>query len=60
MVVELWAVIPALALMFVAGRKSVTKNKPLQLINKTKYGMNVLVSPDNRIVVIQEAVEDVE
>jgi hypothetical protein len=48
--VALWAVIPAMAFMFIAGL--MTKRR-IRIVNTTDYGLNVEVSKDHRVVVFK-------
>jgi hypothetical protein len=48
--VALWAVIPAMVCMFIAGRKSKRK---IKFVNNTDYGVDLVVSPNQSVVVIR-------
>lgn len=52
--VALWAVIPAMVCMFIAGRKS---KRRIKFVNNTDYGLDVVVSPNQSVIVIREVVE---
>jgi hypothetical protein len=52
--VALWAVIPAMVFMFIAGRKS---KRRIKFVNNTDYGLDVVVSPNQSVVVIREVVK---
>jgi hypothetical protein len=56
MLVAVWAVLPALAFMFIAGRKS-ERSRRIHFVNNTDYGLDVIVQHDKRVVVIREIVE---
>lgn len=56
MLVAIWAVIPAMALMFIAGRKS-ERARRIHFVNNTGYGLDLIVQHDKRVVVIREVVE---
>lgn len=51
--VALWAVIPAMALMFIAGIKFALRRQ-LHFINQTDLGLDIQVSPNRRVIVISE------
>jgi len=51
--VALWAVIPAMALMFIAGVKFALR-RHLHFINRTDLGLDIQVSPNRRVIVISE------
>jgi hypothetical protein len=55
--IALWAVIPAMALMFIAGRRSAFKRR-MHFINNTNYGLNIQVSGDRKVILIEEGVRD--
>jgi hypothetical protein len=48
--VALWAVIPAMVCMFIAGRKS---KRRIKFVNNTDYGVDIVVSPNQSVVVIR-------
>jgi hypothetical protein len=48
--VALWAVIPAMVFMFIAGR---TSKRKIRFVNNTDYGVDLVVSPNQSVVVIR-------
>ena len=48
--VALWAVIPAMVCMFIAGRKS---KRRIKFVNNTDYGVDLVVSPNQSVVIIR-------
>jgi len=51
--VALWAVIPAMALMFIAGLKFALRRQ-IHFINQTDLGLDIQVSPSRRVIIISE------
>ena len=59
MLVAIWAVIPAMALMFIAGRRS-ERSRRIHFINHTDYGLDVSVNANKRMVLIRQVIEPEE